>query len=161
MHRAARRARRQAAVAGAFPPLATGGNLAAGEGLRALLDADPNGAAAHLRRAAERIGACDWAGSVRENIRAVASAAGRLHPDAATTLDPALKVINERRPLHPALHEAFRKLYAYTSDDQGIRHALVDQPDARVGQDEAVFMLGACAAFASYLWRKHAAGEPR
>ena len=28
------------------------------------------------------------------------------------------------------------------------------------GLDEAVFMLGACASFASYLWRKHVAGEP-
>ena len=24
-----------------------------------------------------------------------------------------------------------------------------------VGMDEAVFMFGACASFASYLWRKH------
>ena len=52
------------------------------------------------------------------------------------------------------------KLYAYTSDEQGIRHALLDQPDPRVAQNEAVFMLGACASFASYLCRNHA-GDSR
>ena len=40
-------------------------------------------------------------------------------------------------------------------DEQGIRHALSDNPQANVGQDEAVFMLGACASFSSYLARKH------
>ena len=41
-----------------------------------------------------------------------------------------------------------------------VRHALADRGDTRVGQDEAVFMLGACASFASYLWRKHVGGQP-
>ena len=31
--------------------------------------------------------------------------------------------------------------------------------DSNVGVDEAVFMLSACASFASYLWRKHMARE--
>ena len=51
--------------------------------------------------------------------------------------------------------QAFSKLYGYTSDEQGIRHALIDNPQANVGQDEAIFMLGACASFSSYLARKH------
>lgn len=37
--------------------------------------------------------------------------------------------------------------------------ALLDHKHSSVGRDEAVFMLGACASFASYLWRKHAGGE--
>ena len=55
---------------------------------------------------------------------------------------------------HPALHQGLEKLYGYTSDEQGVRHSLLDQGQSNVGQDEAVFMLGACASFASYLWRK-------
>ena len=51
------------------------------------------------------------------------------------------------------------KLYGYTSDERGLRHPLLEREEANVGMDEAVFMLGACASFASYLWRKHAAGE--
>ena len=57
--------------------------------------------------------------------------------------------------LHPGLEGAFNKLYGYTSAEQGIRHVLLDRADHNVGMDEAVFMLGACASFASYLWRKH------
>ena len=60
---------------------------------------------------------------------------------------------------HPALNEGFEKLYGYTSNEQGVRHALLDQGQSNVGQDEAVFMLGACASFASYLWRKHLASS--
>ena len=37
-----------------------------------------------------------------------------------------------------------------------MRHALLDRADHNVGRDEAVFMLGACASFASFLWRRHA-----
>ena len=161
MRRAARRARLRAAQASVFPPMAPQATLAVGEFLGALAETDPNGTAAHLRRASEQIDAGDWTESVRESICVVESVARELDPDAAAALDPALKAIAQHGALHPALKAAFSKLYGYTSDAQGIRHALLDRPDARVGQDEAVFMLGACAAFASYLWRKHAAGEPR
>ena len=86
--------------------------------------------------------------------------ARQLDPEAAQTLGPALKSIERRGALHPALKKAFDALYGYTNNEQGIRHALLDQTDTKVGLDEAVFMLGACASFASYLWRKHVAGEP-
>ena len=46
-----------------------------------------------------------------------------------------------------------------TSDEQGIRHAMLAPADSNVGVDEAVFMLSACASFASYLRRKHMARE--
>ena len=85
---------------------------------------------------------------------------GNLIPEAAQTLGPALKSIERGGALHQALKKAFDTLYGYTSNEQGIRHALLDQTDAKVGQDEAMFMFGACASFASYLWRKHVAGKP-
>ena len=99
----------------------------------------------------------DWAGSVRESVHAVESAARQLDPN-ASSLAPALRSLEKRGALHPALKQALGKLYGYSSDEQGIRHALLDQEQASVGMDEAVFMLGACASFASYLWRKHTAG---
>ena len=71
----------------------------------------------------------------------------------------ALKSIEQHKEkLHPAFKEALIKLYGYTSDEEGIRHAYLDQSDAKVGQDEAVFMFGACASFASYLFRKYTIG---
>ena len=128
--------------------------------LQLLRQAGLNGSAAHLRKASECINEGDWAGSVRESIHAVESVARKLDPEAAQTLGPALRSIERRGALHPALKKAFDTLYGYTSNEQGIRHALLDQTDTKVGQDEAVFMLGACASFASYLWRKHVPGEP-
>ncbi len=118
-----------------------------------------SGSALHLSRASECLGRGDWAGSVRESIHAVESVARQLDPEAARTLGPALASLQRHGVLHPALKDAFSKLYGYTSNEQGVRHALLDRTDARAGQDEAVFMLGACASFASYLWRKHVAGE--
>ena len=50
-----------------------------------------------------------------------------------------------------------KKLYGYASGP-GIRHA-GDKPRADVTKDEALFMLDACAAIASYLWRKHIAAK--
>ena len=125
--------------------------------LRMLRQTGLNASATHLRNASESINQADWAGSVRESINAVESVARQLDPKSAGTLGPALASIEQRGGLHPALKEAFNKLYGYTSNEQGIRHALLDRDTADVGMDEAVFMLGACASFASYLARKHAA----
>ena len=160
MHRAAQRARQRAAEAAiAVSPTAPQEGRAVHESLQVLRDAGLNESAAHLRYASDCINAGDWSGSVRESIHAVESVARQLDPEAATTLAPALKSLERHAALHPAIKDAFSKLYGYTSDQQGIRHALLDRTDARVGQDEAVFMLGACASFASYLWRKYAAGK--
>ena len=131
------------------------------ESLGELREAGLDASAEHLRDASGNINVGDWAGAVRESIHAVESVARWLDPEASSTLGPALKSLERHRALHPALREAFIKLYGYTSDEQGIRHPLLDRTDAQVGQDEAVFMLGACASFASYLWRKHVAGETR
>ena len=112
------------------------------------------GAVSHLRQASDCINQGDYPGAVRESIHAVESTARQIDPK-AKRLDQALKSLEGAGGLHPALKQAFSKLYGYTSDEQGIRHALIDNPQANVGQDEAVFMLGACASFSSYLARKH------
>ena len=127
------------------------------ESLQTLRDAGLSGGAKHLRNASACINQGDWAESVKESIHAVESVASTIDPKASQTLGPALASIEKHGALHPALKSAFNKLYGYTSDEQGIRHALRDQAEADVGMDEAVFMLGACASFASYLWRKYQA----
>lgn len=68
------------------------------------------------------------------------------------TLGDALKAIGRKVPLHPALSGAFEKLYGYTSDADGIRHALLDEPS--LFQEDALFMLVSCSAFVSYLIAK-------
>lgn len=128
------------------------------QSLESLQQAGLKGSASHLRAAAEKINAGDWAGAIRESIHAVESVARQIDSRASNTLGPALRSLEQQGALHPALKGAFNKLYGYTSDEQGIRHALLDHEAANADVNEAVFMLGACASFASYLWRKHAAG---
>ena len=127
------------------------------EALRALRDVGLSGAEAHLRKASELINSGDWPGSIRESIHAVESVARQLDHNAAKNLGPALTSLERRGRLHPALKKAFGQLYGYTSDEEGVRHAHLTNSKSRIGKDEAVFMLGACASFASYLWRRHQA----
>ncbi|MGC1370799.1 MAG: hypothetical protein WA824_01560 [Candidatus Sulfotelmatobacter sp.] len=54
--------------------------------------------------------------------------------------------------LHPALGKAFSSLYGYTSDEDGIRHAIMEQQD--IGFDEAKFFLVVCSAFANFVRSK-------
>ena len=82
------------------------------------------------------------------------SVARQIAPE-SQTLGDALRVLEKTGLLqHSALKAGFDKLYGYTNDEQGIRHALLGQGKPNVGPDEAVFMFGACASFASYLSRK-------
>lgn len=92
----------------------------------------------------------DWAGSVRESIHAVEAMARRLAPE-ASSLGAALSVLEQRGHLHGGLKKAFGSLYGYSSDEEGVRHALVLGDEAQVDEADALFMLGACASFVSYL----------
>jgi hypothetical protein len=56
--------------------------------------------------------------------------------------------------VHPALRNGFGNLYGFTSDEKGIRHPLLEKPDAQVDETDALYMLGSCAAFVSYLINK-------
>lgn len=113
------------------------------------------GAETHLRQAADHINAQRFADSVRDSIHAVESVARQIDPK-SKTLSPALNALEKAGLInHSALKGAFSKLYGYTSDEQGIRHALLEKDSPNVGLDEAMFMFGACASFAAYLVNKH------
>lgn len=115
-----------------------------------------DGAASHLRNAADHINAQQYADAIADSIHAVESVARMIAPKSSTTLKPALRSLEKAGTLkHPVLRQAFEKLYGYTSDEQGIRHALINQNAADVDLDEAIFMFGACASFAAYLTQKH------
>jgi hypothetical protein len=111
------------------------------------------GARAHLREAGSKLTAGDFPGSIRESIHAVEAIARTLEPG-ANTLDPALKKLQSSARNHPALGRGFGNLYGFTSDEKGIRHPLLDEPAAAVDETDALYMLGSCAAFVSYLINK-------
>jgi hypothetical protein len=112
-----------------------------------------NGARVHLRNAGSELTAGKYAASVRESIQAVESVARVLEPS-ANALGPALSKLEKSAYIHGALGAGFRSLYGFTSDEKGIRHPLLDKPGAQVDETDALYMLGSCAAFVSYLINK-------
>lgn len=113
-----------------------------------------DGATTHLRGAVEHINAQQYADSISDSIHAVESVACMVAPR-ARTLGKALNYLEAEGLLtNKTLKSAFEKLYGYTNDEQGIRHALLEKNTPSVGVDEAVFMYGACASFAAYLVNK-------
>ena len=111
-----------------------------------------HGTVTHLYEAANHLDSREHADAIVDSIHAVESVARLIDPNASRTLKPALDSLVRKEVLkHPALVEALKKLYGYTSDEEGLRHALVFQDAADVGMNEAMFMFGACASFAAYL----------
>ncbi|CAM1652708.1 AbiJ-NTD4 domain-containing protein [Bartonella apihabitans] len=108
------------------------------------------GAHSHLLKAGEQINHEKWADSVRESISAVEAVCRQIVGENAT-LGSALNEIEKNYPLHPAFKKALSALYGFTSDENGIRHSLLDKSSAAVDEADALFMLGACASFVSYL----------
>lgn len=114
------------------------------------------GARAHLLSASAKLSSGDYPGSIRESIHAVEAVARTLEPSAAS-LEPALLQLSKKGQIHGALKSAFASLYGYTSDERGIRHSLLDASAAAVDEIDAVYMLGSCASFVTYLIGKAAA----
>lgn len=108
------------------------------------------GARHHLINAGAELRSGHWADSIRESIHAVESVCVKLAPGAKTFQD-ALKELEARGHLHTALKQGFNKIYGYTSDEDGIRHAVVFEDKPNVDEADALFMLGACASFVSYV----------
>ncbi|MDE2700787.1 MAG: hypothetical protein OXI23_18110 [Gemmatimonadota bacterium] len=139
-----------------YPRVSKEQGKATQQAIKTVHQGEMNSAATHLRQAAEHINMRQYADSVADSIHAVESVARTIDPNDGDSLGKALKSLEDDGLLkHKALKQAFMKLYGYTSDEQGIRHALLDQNSADVGLDEAIFMFGACASFAAYLTRKH------
>jgi hypothetical protein len=91
----------------------------------------------------------DYRNSIKESISAVESVAKIIGSKDGDGIANALRVLSEKTSIHGALRSAFEKLYGFTSDDDGIRHAMIDDPS--VGFDEAKYMIISCSAFCSYL----------
>lgn len=113
------------------------------------------GASIHIRSAIELLGkkpTPDYRNAIKEAISAVESVAKQIVGADAATLDSALKELSDKSDVHGALRAAFSKLYGYTSDEGGIRHAILEEPN--VGFAEAKYMVVSCSAFVHYLIQK-------
>lgn len=95
----------------------------------------------------------DYENSIKESISAVESICCIITNTSgkSATLGNTLKKLKaEGLEIHPALEEAYQKLYGFTSDAGGIRHSK-GLSDSGTSFAEAKYMLVSCTAFINYL----------
>lgn len=110
------------------------------------------GASAHLKCALDLLSKKtdpDYRNSIKESISAVESASCAIAGSSTTSLGSALKTLSAKHSLHGALKDGFLKLYGYTSDGDGIRHAMLEE--SVLTQADAIYFLVSCSAFVNYL----------
>lgn len=91
----------------------------------------------------------DYRNSIKESISAVESLCKTISGQEKATLGAALKAMESKGVMHPALKSAFSSLYGYTNDAEGIRHALMEE--SSLTSADARFMLISCSAFINYV----------
>jgi hypothetical protein len=111
-----------------------------------------HGARLHLTKAAQQLTDGQIADSIRESIHAVESVARVLEPHG--DFSKALARLEAKVKIHGALKNGFSSIYGFTSDEKGIRHPMLEKGSSDVDETDALFMIGACAAFVSYLINK-------
>lgn len=92
----------------------------------------------------------DYENSIKESISAVEAMCNLFANTNNATLSAALEIIKRKKSIHPALLQAFDKLYGYTCDAKGVRHS-GDLGGSNSTFEEAQFMLVACSAFVNFL----------
>ncbi|QKG56862.1 hypothetical protein GKZ68_09635 [Hymenobacter sp. BRD128] len=110
------------------------------------------GANTHLRAALDMLSDKknpDYRNSIKESISAVESVTKRISDNKNDTLGGALDKIKGKLKIHPSLERGFKQIYGYTSDADGIRHAIIE--DANCDFEDAKLMLVSCSAFINYL----------
>lgn len=110
------------------------------------------GAHAHLKSALSKLSDKqnpDYRNSIKESISALESVCQIISGDPKATLGSALRILETKGIIHAALNKSFSALYGYTSDADGIRHAMLDE--SQLTFVDAKYMLVACTAFINYL----------
>jgi len=121
----------------------------------ALADDDYPHVRSHLAAALEMMSdreKPDYRNSIKESISAVESMAKQVAGTTKGELGEALKALEKAGELHKALKTGFSALYGWSSDSNGIRHALMDEPNLTA--HEARYFLVTCTAFVNYLKSK-------
>jgi len=113
------------------------------------------GAHAHIESALQLLGKRpdpDYRNSIKESISAVEALAKQLGTADSQGLSGALTELGKKVSLHGGMRAGLLSLYGYTSDEGGIRHAMLEE--SNVGYDEAKYMAVACSAFINFLAAK-------
>ena len=126
------------------------------DAIEVLCESNMSGATVHLRRAAQLLNSQKFGESIQHSMHAVESVVKNLTLNSKNKFSDALDSLARKGQIkHPALLKGLKALYGFTSNEQGIRHALHDKVSAEVDLDEAILMFGICASIAAYLVRKN------
>ena len=111
-----------------------------------------NVVSAHLKRALELLTdrkTPDYRNSMKESISAVEAVCQEVTGKPGATLNNCIAAIKAKRTLHPAFEGSLVKLFGFTSDSGGIRHAMTDETE-RPTYADAKYMLVTCSAVTNY-----------
>lgn len=140
-------------ISGSFVPVTDKQEI---DAIRQATEAGPfAGVEAHLRSAIDHLSRKqdpDYRNSIKESISAVESLAKELTKNPKATLGDALSTLEKRGEMHPSLKRSLSALYGYTSDEGGIRHAMLEEP--KLSAADAKYILIACSAFINYMKEK-------
>ena len=92
----------------------------------------------------------DYRNSIKESISAVESITREITGEDSVSAGVD-KLEKHGIKLHGAHKEALKKLYGFTSDADGIRHASTNSEPLDINRNTARFMLIACSAFVNYI----------
>jgi hypothetical protein len=109
----------------------------------------------HIRTALELLGKKpepDYRNAIKEAISSVESIVKLISGSNSQGIDGALDKLAQKTDIHGGLMSGFKKLYGYSSNENGIRHAILEQPS--IGFAEAKYMIVSCSAFVNYLIEK-------
>lgn len=118
------------------------------------IENSPTSTQVHLKQALQHFSnreQPDYRNSIKESINAVEAICKQIAKSPKSTLGEALRKIETEGNLqiHPAFKAGMSNIYGWTSDGDGIRHALTEQ--SNVAAEDAKYMLVSCSAFINYL----------
>lgn len=129
--------------------------------IESALTTESDSAAHHLQTALSLLAdreKPDYPNSIKESISAVEAFLAPI--TGKSTLGAALGHLKKTDDFaHPALLDAWSKLYGWTSDESGVRHGGVAVPADRLTQHLARYMLVSCSAFINLMTAEQAAGR--
>ncbi len=147
-------------VGGNLAPISSQAEVSAIESALSITSASGlAGAHAHITTALQLLAKRpdpDYRNSIKESISSVEAIAKQLGTADSQGLAGALAELEKKVPLHRAFRASLLSLYGYTSDEHGIRHAMLEE--SNVGYDEAKYMAVACSAFVNFIAAKAQAG---
>ena len=116
----------------------------------------------HISKALELLGKRpnpDFSNAIKEAISSVEALCALIVSTVGESQKPkslgaALQIIQDKLDIdiHPYQLDAFKMMYKYTSDANGIRHAAVNEQN--LDREDAIYMIVICSSFVNYLLAK-------